>query len=137
MTPQEPICKEGLVTNLAAGKAVVQMIAPESCHSCRIKAFCGVTDEERGRYEVPQGTLEIGDRVRLEILPGTGFKALYMAYLAPFVLMLAIVMIGTYLQAPEHWVGLLALAVLPVYYLALSLFKRQLNHQLRFKISKL
>ena len=137
MTHTEHISHEGIVTNRIGDKAIIHLIKPEECHSCSIKNFCGVTDEERSRFEVPGSNLEIGDAISLELRPGTGFKALFWAYLFPFLLILIVIIGGSLMNVPEKWLGIVSLLILPPYFLGLSKFKQRLKSQLNLKVSKL
>ena len=137
MTGTEHISHEGIVTNRIGDKAIVHLIKPEECHSCRMKEFCGVTDEDRSRFEVPVQDLEIGDTIALELKPGIGFRALFWAYLFPFLLVLFVITVGSWWGLSEQWLGVLSLLVLPPYFLGLSRFKKELKSQLNLKVSKL
>ena len=137
MTGTEQISHEGIVTNRIGDKAIIHLIKPEECHSCRMKEFCGVTDEDRSRFEVPVEDLEIGDTIALEVKPGIGFKALFWAYIIPFLLVVLVIAIGSWSGLPEQWLGVFSLLILPPYFFALSRFKHQLKSQLNLKVSKL
>ncbi len=137
MTSVDHISHIGTVTHHQGDQAIVQLMQQEECHSCRMKYFCGVTDEERARFEIPVENLKVGDRVTLEISPHVGFKALFWAYLFPFLLILIILIGGALLGIAEQWSGLFSLLVLPPYFLTLSRYRKQLKSQLNLKVSRL
>ncbi len=131
------ISHQGMVTNLIEDRAVIHILSEEACHTCHMKGFCGVDDAEQGRFEVPADDLEIGDAVSLEVIPSTGLKAVFWAYIMPFLLMVGAVAIGLYLHLSEELSGMIAIGVLPIYYFTLYLFNKQLKTEIRLKVHKL
>jgi sigma-E factor negative regulatory protein RseC len=137
MEETDHITHQGLVVNCHGELAVVDLIQPAECHKCTIREFCGVSDEERNRFELPLDDLQIGDHVRLEIKPKTGFKAVFWAYFFPFLLILSCILLGNYLGIREQWVGLMALGILIPYYFVLNRFRQHLKSELDLKVKKL
>ena len=89
------------------------------------------------RFEVPSENLELGDQVTLEIMPSTGFKATFWAYLLPFLLMLSVLVAGFLLRLSEELVGVMALLALLPYFLALAKYRKLLKSQMKLQVSKL
>ncbi|MCG8387123.1 MAG: SoxR reducing system RseC family protein [Cytophagales bacterium] len=133
----ESISHHGKVTQCMGEKAIVQLTQHEACHSCHIKEFCGKGDGKVVSFEVSQNDLAVGDQVSLQISPAIGFKALFWAYLFPFLLILMVIVGGSMLAVPEHWLGVTALFVLLPYFIGLSRFKRILKSQLNLQVKKL
>ena len=133
----DSIAHNGVVTHCLGDKAIVQLTQHEACHSCHIKEFCGKGHEKTVNFKVPTGDLSAGDQVSLEISPTIGFKALFWAYLFPFLLVLTVILGGSWLEVPEKWLGVSALFVLLPYFIGLSRFKETLKSQLNLKVTKL
>lgn len=137
MQIEDHIVHQGFVTGVKNNVAHVQLFERTECHDCRIKEFCGVTDEDRSHFDVPQSNLRVGDEVVLDVKPSTGFKAMFWAYFFPFLLMLAILIIGQMAGIEDRWNGLMALIILIPYFFSLSRFKRLLKSQLHIEVTKL
>ena len=134
---QHSITHKGVVVNRMGDKAIVHLIQPEGCHTCSMKSLCGVDDEERNRFEVPAGDLTIGDQVSLEINSSTGLEALFWAYLSPFLLILFVLIGGSFLDITELWLGILSLLILPPYFFALAGFRKKLKSHMDLKVLRL
>ncbi len=137
MDSSDQIAHRGIVTNLVGDKAIIQLIQPGSCHSCSIKGFCGVEDDDRSRFEVSNAHYAIGDRVNVDVSPNSGFKATFWAYLFPFIMMFAVIAVGTSYGYNEGLLGGIALLLLIPYYLLLSAFKKYLTRHIHLHVKKL
>ncbi|MDH5609720.1 MAG: SoxR reducing system RseC family protein [Cyclobacteriaceae bacterium] len=137
MQQTKPINHTGIVSRCDASMATIRLLQEDECHSCHIKEFCGVSDDERSVYQVPAGDLRVGDRVVLQIGTSTGFKAMFWGYFSPFLLILFILIGGSVLSFPEEWTGLTALLALLPYFLVLSRFREKLKTQLQLNVVKL
>ena len=137
MNSIDSISHTGIVTNHIKDLAVIHLLSKEECSSCSMKGFCAPDDDDRSRFEVDRDDLEIGDQVSLEIKPGTGLKAMFWAYLLPFMLIFTVLAVALSLQLAEEWSGLLSLSVLIPYFLALYAFRNRLRAQVSLKVSKL
>lgn len=137
MDTSDQIAHEGIVTSFVGSKAVIQLIQPGACHSCDIKGFCGVEDEDRSRFEVSVSGLKIGDHVNVDISPAHGFKAMFWAYFFPFILMFTVIAMGTALGYSEGLLGAAALLLLVPYYVLLAVFKKYLTQQIHLHVEKL
>lgn len=79
----------------------------------------------------------IGDRVVVSIEKGMGIKAAVYAYIYPFFLLLAVLLVMLHgLELGEVVSGLSALGSLVVYYIVLALFKHKISGEIIFKIRK-
>jgi len=137
MDTSDQIAHQGIVTNRYGDKAVIQLMQAGSCHSCHMKDFCGVDDDERSRFEVSDSNLEIGDHVNVEISPASGFLATFWAYIFPFILMFVVIAGGSVMGLSEAILGTVALLLLVPYYLLLSAFRKHFSNHLHLHISKL
>ncbi|MFT6866917.1 MAG: positive regulator of sigma E activity [Cyclobacteriaceae bacterium] len=137
MQDQEQIAHEGIITNCFGNAALVHLIQAESCHSCHMKEFCGVDDQERSTFIVENNGYHVGDHVHLVISAARGLKATFWAYIFPFLLMLAVILIGTIYNFPESVLGLFALLLLIPYFLGLAKFRHKLKSGFQLKVTRL
>ena len=77
--------------------------------------------------------IQVGDEVEVEVREHLAWKAVLLAYILPFIVMLSTIAV---LDLLTHWdeaiVGSIALGAIALYYLALSQFKNRLQKQFTF-----
>ena len=151
------------------GTALVRIMQTSACAACKAKAMCASAESaekemtavllsDNGR-PVGYGVLDadkplleykVGDEVEVMVQQKMGWKAVVLAYLLPFFVMLAVMFIGNGLLAigdgatgllgdeakREAVLGTVALCAMAVYYLVLGLFKDKLQKEFSFTAKK-
>ena len=111
---------EGVVSRITNGEAVVSLLDNINCEGCKAKGACGVSESNDKEIVVPIGNskVEINQPVTLSLAKGLGMKAVFWAYVFPFILMVTTLIICSILTS-ELVAGIASLAVLIPYYLLL------------------
>ncbi|MBT8261336.1 MAG: SoxR reducing system RseC family protein [Bacteroidia bacterium] len=126
----------GTVSRISGNSVFVSLDPNIHCDSCRAKSACGISDSKSKEIEItdPSASFTINEHVEVVINRALGLKAVFWAYLFPFILLTCVLVIASSFL-PEWQAGLLALGILVPYYALLhytkSFFKR------KFKISVL
>ena len=129
---------DGIVKSVEGDKVQVSIIAKSACASCNVKGACNVAEVaekiiEVNRYDV---NFEIGESVTVALKETSGFKALIIGYMLPFVILL-ITLITTSFYTEEEWImGVAAITVLLPYYFFLFVLRDKLKKQFSFFIHK-
>ena len=77
--------------------------------------------------------MQAGDRVEVEVRERLAWKAVLLAYIMPFVVMMAVIVGLNYLTNwSEAVVGTLSLCGIALYYIGLSVFKHRLQKEFSF-----
>ena len=147
------------------GTALVRIVQTSACAACKAKAMCASAESAEKEMTVtlaypqplPEGkgvntahqTYAIGDEVEVMVQQKMGWKAVVLAYLLPFFVMLAVMFIGNGLLAMgdgqlamgdgakrEAVLGTVALCAMAVYYLVLGMFKDKLQKEFSFTARK-
>ena len=80
---------------------------------------------------------KVGDTVEVMVQQKMGWKAVVLAYLLPFFVMLAVMLIGNAIWAVrEEILGTVALCAMALYYLVLGMFKDKLQKEFSFTARK-
>ena len=80
---------------------------------------------------------KLGDTVEVMVQQKMGWKAVVLAYLLPFFVMLAVMFIGNAIWAVrEEILGTVALCAMAMYYLVLGMFKDKLQKEFSFTAKK-
>lgn len=119
------------------GIVTVGVEAEGACEGCKVQALCGLDgDREKEIAVADGGDYAVGDTVAVGVGTALALKAVLLAYIAPFLLMLATLLALKALKQPELTQGLGALAAAAVWYGVLWVFRNKLKRDIVFKIAK-
>ena len=135
---KKEIIHEGVVEEVCDHKVVVKFISNHACNDCHAKGFCSVPVSEEKCLEVTtsEKSFMTGEKVRIILAQSHGFRAVFLAYLLPFILVFSILIILYTLTHNEAFSGILSLTVLFPYYLVLWRFRNTLTKKFNFRIMK-
>lgn len=131
------------------GMVRVRILQTSACASCKAKTMCASAEskekeilalfvgEEAKRREGERQDIKLGDEVVVMVQQKMGWKAILLAYMLPFVVMMAVVAIGNgLLGMREEVIGTLALCAMGVYYIVLGFFKDKIQKEFSFTARK-
>ena len=131
------------------GMVRVRILQTSACASCKAKAMCASAEskekeilalfvgEEAKRREGERQDIKLGDEVVVMVQQKMGWKAILLAYMLPFVVMMAVVAIGNgLLGIREEVIGTAALCAMGVYYIVLGFFKDNIQKDFSFTARK-
>ena len=122
------------------GTALVRIVQTSACAACKAKAMCASAESaEKEMTVVLLGDEQwaVGNEVEVMVQQKMGWKAVMLAYLLPFFVMLAVMFIGNAIWAVrEEILGTVALCAMAVYYLVLGMFKDKLQKEFSFTAKK-
>ncbi|WNH08310.1 SoxR reducing system RseC family protein [Thalassobellus suaedae] len=128
----------GIVTKIGDESVVVSLEQNIHCESCRAKAACGISESNTKEIEIinPNDSYKINEHVNVVLKKALGFKAVFWAYVFPFILMfLTLIIASIYLK---EWIaGILSLLILIPYYLTLYFLKSKLKSAFKISILKI
>lgn len=136
----ELIRHTGIVLSADGETARVQIVQTSACQACKARSMC-VSSESRELSDVRcqiSEPMQAGDRVEVEVREHLAWKAVLLAYILPFVVMMGVIAGLDYLtEWSEAIVGTLSLCSIALYYIVLSFFKNRLQKQFTFTARKL
>ena len=145
---------DGIIIGLNEdGTALVRIVQTSACAACKAKAMCASAESAEKEMTVVllgDGQWAVGDSVEVMVQQKMGWKAVVLAYLLPFFVMLAVMFIGNGLLAMgdgatgllgdeakrEAVLGTVALCAMALYYLVLGMFKDKLQKEFSFTARK-
>lgn len=132
----EAFVHTGVVSEMTGSSIIVALDENVHCETCSAKGACGVTDSVNKTVEVvdPEGSFKLNQPVEVILKKDLGQKAVFWAYIFPFLLMLA-TLLTTSLFLKEWMAGLLSLLILVPYYATVYALKNYFRKT--FKISVL
>ena len=133
------------------GTALVRIVQTSACAACKAKAMCASAESaekemtvvllgENGKVNIENNSTQsykVGDAVEVMVQQKMGWKAVILAYLLPFFVMLAVIFMGNTLwNVREEILGTAALCAMALYYLVLGMFKDKLQKEFSFTAKK-
>jgi sigma-E factor negative regulatory protein RseC len=136
---EKRISHDGIVDSLDGKEVVVRITSYAACSECHARGACNVTEEKEKFMRIKAGEerFQAGEKVRVILAQSLGFRALFLGYILPFLLVITVLLITTAAGLSELVTGLLSLSVLPPYYIGLKLFRNRLDRQFSFFLHKI
>ena len=131
---------KGEIIDITPETIVVEIISKAACNSCVSKSACMVGDAESKIVEVDNHGyqfFEIGETVNVILKRSLGFKALWLSYVIPLIILLVLLVSLSGYGVSELIIGLVIILSLAVYYFLIYLFQDKLKKEFIFTIEKL
>ena len=138
MAKQE-VSHSGVVQEITAdGTVKVSIVSKAQCISCQLNKSCSISDVKEKIIEIDNygGVLKIGEMVDVALKESTGFKALFLGYIFPFLFVFVTLIILTNYSDNELMVGLVALSTLIPYYFTIYLLQNVIKKEFSFFVHK-
>lgn len=136
---KELISHRGTVTGTGPAGTVVKIVSSAACGECAAAGLCGADRREKLITVAPDpyADYKAGDEVEVILEPSMGFKAVWICYAIPLVVLLGTVLVLMWLGAGELPAGLSGIGVTGVYYFIVWLFRGRLRNAAEFRIKPL
>lgn len=133
------VSHKGKVIEMTPEATTVVISSSSACGECHAAGLCGVADMAEKTIEVapdPYARYKVGDEVEVVLKASMGFKAVWLAYCIPLVILLAAVLGLLALGLGEVVASVVSLAAIGLYYLGLWLFRDKLQNEYIFTIKR-
>lgn len=137
---EKPIEHKGRVVFVDGDRIDVEMTVEGACATCKAAKACGMgesKDKVVSLLTASAHMYEAGDEVIVSIEKKMGIKAATYAYIFPFFIMVAVLLIMFGIGLPESVAGFSALGSIAVYYLILSFFRHRIEKEIIFNLRKI
>jgi len=126
----------GLVTDSQNGRVRISLVG-SGCSACH-KSLCVLGDSKAKEVDIPAKdySFKSGDEVIVRINPASGYKAVALLYLVPFILMIITLTGMSRLGYHESIAGLTSLFILVPYYGIIYILKNILKSQCSIEVEK-
>lgn len=138
MFMDELIRHTGVVLSTDGNKAHVEIIQTSACSACKAKSMCMSAESQSKEMDVIMlEPMKEGDRVEVMVRERLAWRAILLAYILPFIVMLGVITILDFVTDwSEAVIGTLSLCAIALYYIGLSVFKHRLQTQFSFTARK-
>ena len=134
---KEQVMHTGKVVSMTPRTTTVQIVSHSACSECHAADLCGLSEYTEKAIEVPAdptATYGVGDEVQVVLKASMGFKAVWIAYFLPLVVLLAVALGLTALGVSEVASGLAGIGAVGLYYLGVWLLRDRLRNEYVFTI---
>ena len=135
----ESVSHKGRIVQVTPEFTTVEIISASACSACHASGLCGMSEYTKKAVEVPTRAWENyqpGEEVNVLLKASMGHKAVWLAYVAPLVVLVAVLGMLLAAGAGELAAGLGALGGVALYYLFLWLFRDRLRNEYVFTIER-
>ena len=127
----------GVISKITGDSVIVSLEQNVHCESCRAKSACGISESNTKDIEIlnSNDSFSINEHVKVVLKKALGLKAVFWAYVFPFILMFSTLLVASIFL--KEWIaGVLSLFVLLPYYITLYIFKNTLKSAFKISILK-
>jgi len=129
----------GIVKEINGNELQISIVNKSSCASCNLKGSCSVSDIQEKIVDVyinnPK-SYRVGEDVDVFYRQSLGFRALFIGYLFPFIVLLVTMIVMLEFTQKELLSGLVSLGSLGPYYLGVYLTRNKIKKTFSFSIKK-
>ena len=131
----EEITHKGRIVAIDPEITTVEIVAEAACASCHAKGVCGLGEEKVKQVMVRTSAWhphQVGDEVEVVLKKAMGYKAVFIAYGMPLVVLFVTLMVLTQLGVGELYAGLGAIGAVILCYLVIFLFRNKISKDYSF-----
>ena len=132
------------------GTVRVRIVQTSACATCQAKSMCASAESKEKEivalFVDEKQDIKLGDEVVVLVQQKMGWKAVLLAYVLPFIVMMAVIMLGneamrlfgdeTMGKKGEAIIGTVALCAMGTYYIILGFFKDKIQKEFSFTARK-
>jgi len=136
-TNNKSILHEGVVTKITDDVVTITLKGNINCDGCKAKMACGASESTDKEIEIFNSisNIQLNENVEVALNKSLGLRAVFFAYVLPFIIMLSVLLISSTLV--KEWIaGVLSILVLLPYYTILSFMKNSFKETFKFSILK-
>ena len=135
----EEISHSGRIVEITPEFTTVEIVSESACSSCHAKGLCSLGESKTKAIQVPTrgwDNYKVGDEVDVTLSASMGHKAVWIAYMIPLALLIAVLLILMGCGVGELSSGLWAMGAVAVYYACIKLFRKRLRNEYIFNIKQ-
>ncbi len=140
MSRLDYIDHKGVVIEADINGISVEILNASACAGCHAKGACTMADVKSKIIEIENNgydIYEVGEEVNVKLKRTMGYRALWISYLIPLIILILLLLSLTALGFSEPIVGLGIIGGITLYYLIIWFFKDKLKRDFVFIVEKL
>jgi len=138
LTVVEEIKHRGIVVSAGPDSVKVRFEQNSACAGCHAAGYCSARSSEERILDLKGSyNLRSGEQVDVSISKSQGYLALFLGYLLPLLILLAVLFVLTGLSVGEVTASLVAAGATGIYYLGLYLSGKHISGKFNFRVHKI
>lgn len=133
----ETISHKGKIVDITPGVTTVEIVSESACAACHAAGLCGMSESVKKAVQVPTrgwDSYQVGQEVKVLLKSSMGHKAVWVAYVGPLIVLMAVLLGLIALGAGELAAGLAGIGAVCLYYLIIWLLRDRLKSEYVFTI---
>ena len=130
----------GEVVRIDGHSVFVRMTVNSACSACHAKGVCGASEQTDKIVEVETAAatdFQVGDSVEVALMQrDMGAKSVVLAYVVPFLVLVAVLVGAILLGASEGVAALSAMVGVAMWYVVLYMLRDKIKNKIKFIIIK-
>lgn len=126
----------GIVENINGSRLKVKIVQSSACSACSVKGHCSASETKEKIIDVYNKNnvpCQVGERVMIVGTTSMGMKAVLLAFVLPFIVLLLALVISLKLTGGDEAVSaLVSLGTLVPYYLIIYICRNRLSRSFMF-----
>lgn len=130
----------GIVESINGSHLKVRIVQTSACSSCSVKGHCNVSEAKEKLIDVYNGSglsCECGQHVVISGTVSMGMKAVLLAFVIPFLVLVASLFVCMSLTNDEMTSALISLCMLVPYYLIIYMCRGKLSRAFTFTLESI
>lgn len=130
----------GIVENIDGLRLKVRIVQSSACSACSVRGHCSASEQKEKLidvYNVDRVACEIGERVMVVGATSMGMKAVLLAFVIPFLVLVVSLFVCMMLTNDEMTSALISLCMLIPYYLIIYLCRGKLSRTFTFTLESI
>ena len=133
------ISHQGTIESVHGSQVNVRIVQTSACSSCSAKGHCMAAEGKEKIIEITDSNnhYNIGETVEIYGETSMGMKAVFWAFVVPFLVLVISLFIGMAITADELTASACSVGLLILYYILLAMNKHKLKNEFSFKIKSI
>ncbi len=130
----------GKVVDISADTISVEILSESACASCHARMMCSAADGKVKIIQLPRRQTDnysVGDRVNVILKRTMGYKAVWISYVIPLIILMVLLLTLSQLLHNELVTGIAGIAGVMLYYFIVYLCRGKLEKDFVFTIENL
>ena len=136
---RETVSHSGRIVSITPQTTTVEFISESACGACHAAGLCSISEMKKKVVEVPTSpyaSFREGDEVEVVLRGTMGLKAVFISYMIPLVILLAVTLALNLAGASDLASGLSGIGAVAVYYFILWLLRDKMRKEYVFTIEE-
>jgi sigma-E factor negative regulatory protein RseC len=129
------ISHEGIVQKVDNHSVTVTIMSASACSGCHAEGACSLSGKEEKSVIINGNfNFKTGETVNVLMKESLGYRAMFLGYLLPVLIVIAVLVALILTGTKELAAGLISISSVIPYYLILMLFGKKINEKFEFNI---